>query len=486
MARTLHADLGVPIDLVHSSVGGTDAEAWTSAEALARLPDLAKPLADWRQLADGVRRQRAETGKEYAALLADWYRANDPGTLAEPAWNAIDLDDHAWATVKLPAILEEAGAVPKAWDGTVWLRRSVEVPAAEAGKAAKLTLGHINGHDVTWIAGRRVGEADGWSTRAYQIPAGLLKGGANTIALRILNRNGTCGPGEAMTLTFADGVAVPLNGPWRIHPGIELAKAAPLPLRLGKNGPTCLYNGMIAPLAPMTLAGVAWYQGENNSERAYQYRALLPALIADWRGRFGRDDLPFLIVSLANYHGRKDKPSESAWAELREAQALTARNVPRCGLAVAIDLGETWNIHPLNKQEVGRRLALAAEAIANGKPIEWSGPWYAAMAMEGAAIRLRFDHLGGGLVASDGAALTGFAIAGEDRTFVWASARIDGDSVVVSSPDVPKPVAVRYAWADDPACNLANEAGLPAVPFRTDAWPGVTWPRPPAEPGGGK
>jgi sialate O-acetylesterase len=486
MARTLHADLGIPIGLVHSSVGGTYAEAWTSAEALATLPDQAQALADWKQLTEGVRRQRAETGKDYPALLADWYQINDPGTAAKPAWKAADLDDQAWGKVKLPAILEEAGAIPKTWDGTVWLRRTVDVPAAEAGKAAKLALGHINGHDVTWIAGKRVGEADGWNTRAYQIPAGVLTAGANSIALRILNRNGPCGPSEAMALTFADGVAVPLNGSWRIRPGVELGKAAPLPLRLGKNGPTGLFNGMIAPLAPMSLAGVAWYQGENNSERAYQYRDLLPALIADWRGRFGRDDLPFLIVSLANYHGRKDKPGESAWAELREAQALTARRTPRCGMAVAIDLGETWNIHPLNKQEVGRRLALAAEAIACGKPVEWSGPWYTAMAVEGAAIRLRFDHLGGGLVASDGAALAGFAIAGEDHAFVWATARIDGDTVVVSSPDVPKPVAVRYAWADDPACNLANRAGLPAVPFRTDEWPGVTWPHPPTEPGAGK
>jgi sialate O-acetylesterase len=239
--------------------------------------------------------------------------------------------------------------------------------------------------------------------------------------------------------------------------------------------PAGMFNGHIAAMVPMTLAGMAWYQGESNSGKAYRYRTLLPAMIADWRARFGQGDVPFLIVSLANFQPRRPTPRESAWAEMRESQALAARSVPKAGLVITIDIGDAKDIHPMNKQEVGRRLALAAESIAYGQTVDFSGPWYRAMQVDGAAIRLRFDHAEG-LKTVDGAAPVGFAIAGEDRAFVWAETRIDGDTVFVSSPQVPKPVAVRYAWQDNPACNLTNRSGLPAVPFRTDQWPGVTWP----------
>lgn len=178
------------------------------------------------------------------------------------------------------------------------------------------------------------------------------------------------------------------------------------------------------------------------------------------------------------YPPRQEQPADSALAELREAQAMTAKALPACSLTVTIDSGEPGNIYPIDKKSVGYRLALAARAIAYGQPIEWSGPWFTSMAVEGSSLRLAFDHLGGGLVLSKGESLAGFAIAGEDRAFAWAEAHIDGDSVVVSSPQVTKPVAVRYAWGDDPPCNLASKSGLPAVPFRTDAWPGLTWPKP--------
>lgn len=236
-----------------------------------------------------------------------------------------------------------------------------------------------------------------------------------------------------------------------------------------RNRVTVLYNAMIAPLLPFAMKGVIWYQGEYNATRARHYRTLLPTLITDWRSRFGAGDLPFLIVQLANYRAIKPQPGRSLWAELREAQFLTAREVPRTGLAVTIDIGDADDIHPRNKQEVGRRLALAAEAIAYGKTLEYSGPLYRDMKVEGHSIRLTFTHLGGGLVCK-GEKLEGFAIAGADRKFVWANAVIEGDSIVVTAPDVTAPVAVRYAWADNPVCNLSNAAGLPASPFRTDDW----------------
>ena len=237
--------------------------------------------------------------------------------------------------------------------------------------------------------------------------------------------------------------------------------------------PTALYNGMVAPLRPVALKGIIWYQGETNVERAAQYRTLFPALIADWRAQWGAP-LPFLFVQLANYQAARPAPAESAWAELREAQAA-ALVLPRTGMATAIDVGEAADIHPHNKQAVAHRLALAARRVAYGdKHLVASGPSYKSMAVAGAAVRLKFANVGSGLVANNGLPLQGFALAGADRIFHWASARLVGDEVRVESPKVPAPVAVRYDWADNPAGNLINKEGLPAVPFRTDAWPGLT------------
>ena len=483
--RQLHQDLNVPIGLVVSAMGGTDAEAWVSAGALATLPDFSKPVADFQKLAADVAEQTRRTGKEYPALIAEWYLANDPGTAAFPPWSAPEYDTSAWSTVKVPGILKAGADLPKDYIGTLWLRREVTLPSTAAGKHAQLILDSVLDWDTTWVNGRKVGEKEGPTiARIYDIPANLLKEGPNSIAIRILAHirdSGMNGHPEKVRLAFDDHTAIPLAGDWRLHTGIELKSAPKLPLRDDRKVElTSLFNGQIAPLLPLSLTGVIWYQGENNAySRSYQYRTLLPTLIGDWRAHFGQGDLPFLIVSLANYMERLDQPGESAWAELREAQALTARTLPACGLTVAIDVGDAGDIHPKDKQTVGHRLALAAEAIAYGRQVEWSGPWYRTMEVEGSAIRLTFDHLGGGLMACDGESLTGFAIAGEDRAFVWARARIDGDAVVVSSPQVAKPVAVRYAWANNPACNLANKAGLPAVPFRTDDWPGLTWPKPP-------
>ena len=236
--------------------------------------------------------------------------------------------------------------------------------------------------------------------------------------------------------------------------------------------PSVLYNAMVAPLMPYAIRGAVWYQGESNAGRAYQYRKLFPALIQDWRKNWGEGDFAFLFVQLANYKARKDQPGDSDWAELREAQTMTL-SLPKTGMAAIIDIGEEKDIHPKNKQDVGKRLALAAQAVAYGKDVVGSGPRYDSMKVEGNKVRLSFECVGGGLVAK-GEKLTGFAVAGEDKKFVWADAGLDGATVVVSSKDVAAPVAVRYAWADNPDCNLCNKEGLPASPFRTDDWPGVT------------
>ena len=239
------------------------------------------------------------------------------------------------------------------------------------------------------------------------------------------------------------------------------------------HSPAGLYNAMIAPLIPYGINGAIWYQGESNAGRAYQYRKIFPAMISNWRNDWGQGDFSFLFVQLANFMDIKPEPVESAWAELREAQLMTL-DLPNTGMAVIIDIGEAKDIHPKNKQDVGRRLAFWALVNNYGKNLVYSGPLFKRMNVEGNKVVLGFDHVGGGLIARGGGPLKGFAIAGADRKLVWADAKIEGDKVVVSSSEVSAPVAVRYAWADNPVCNLYNVEGLPASPFRTDSWPGVT------------
>jgi sialate O-acetylesterase len=266
---------------------------------------------------------------------------------------------------------------------------------------------------------------------------------------------------------------------WKTDSDAADAAGKPLPPdpRVNPWRPAGLYNAMIAPLLPYGIRGAIWYQGESNAGRAYQYRKLLPAMINSWRKAWGQGDFPFYIVSLANFTPVKPEPGDSDWAELREAQTLTAMNLPNCGQSITIDIGEANDIHPRNKQEVGRRLSLVALANTYGrKDVAFSGPVYDSMSVEGDLVRLKFKFAQGGLVAkgNDAPALKGFAVAGDDRKWHWADAKIDGQSVVVRSDKVQRPAAVRYAWANNPVCNLYNQAGLPAVPFRTDDWKGIT------------
>jgi len=236
--------------------------------------------------------------------------------------------------------------------------------------------------------------------------------------------------------------------------------------------PSGLYQGMITPLLNYPIRGAIWYQGESNTRRAFQYRTLLPALIQGWRSAWREPDFPFLIVQLPN-QGFSEEFADSWWAELREAQLLTARTIPNTGLAVTIDVGEAENLHPPRKEEIGDRLALWALANTYGEKREYSGPLYENMRVEGNSIRLSFRHVGSGLELR-GDSPTAFIVAGDDRKFHRAAARVDGDTILVSSPEVSSPVAVRYAWADSPASTLFNKDGLPASPFRTDGWPGAT------------
>jgi sialate O-acetylesterase len=469
--RDLNRELDVPIGLIDSSWGGTIAEAWVSAESL-------RAMDDFREAVDQIREYEAdrENVEGVAAREVEaWYAKHDPGSAEGKGWADPQLDLASWKAMEAPRKWEGAG-LPD-FDGVAWFRKEVDLPASWADKDLVFRLGPIDDRDTTWFNGTKVGGKDDFSQpREYKVPGRLTKPGRNVIAIRVLDTGGDGGfvgnPGQ-MTLSIAgDDQTSPISlaGTWQYRVGTSLKDAGPVPPSVSNNPNvvTVLSNGMIAPLVPFAIKGAIWYQGESNVGRAKQYQTLLPTLIGDWRSRFGVGEFPFFIVQLANFLDRRDEPVDSAWAELREAQWLTTRKVPKSAIASAIDIGEAKDIHPRNKQEVGRRLALDALAIAYGRDVEYSGPEFKSMGVQDGKVRLRFEHVGKGLEAQGDGPLKGFAIAGEDGKFVWADARIDGEAVVVSSPKVEKPRAVRYGWADNPEGNLYNKDGLPATPFRAD------------------
>ena len=484
--RELHQKLGVPIGLIHSSWGGTVAEAWTSRESMLAVPEIRDIVEDYEANLPLLQAQMAE----YEATLKCWNDElpKDPGnTGLSLGWADLGFDASNWDVMVVPSTWAQAGLD---MSGVLWFRREVEVPDSWAGQDLMLRIGACDKSDTTYFNGVEVGamsyydDLNTWCTpRAYPVPGKLVQAGKNVITSRIYSHcfaGGLLGPETEMRLE-APGVPgaepIALNGCWQYAIEHNFGKRKELPAQpLGPgnaNSPHTLYDGMIAPLIPYAIRGAIWYQGESNAARATQYRVLFRTLIRDWRKQWGQGDFAFYFVQLANYMASavKQQPADSDWAELREAQTLALQE-PNTGMAVITDIGDPVDIHPRNKQDVGLRLALNALAQTYGQPVEYSGPMYKAMQVEGGAIRICFDHVAGGLIAKDGK-LPGFAIAGEDKHFVWAEARIDGDSVVVSSPQVPAPVAVRYAWEDNPPCSLYNAAGLPASPFRTDDWPAL-------------
>ncbi len=474
--RRLHRTLGVPVGLIHSSWGGTVAEAWTSQRALEALGGFEQALAENEATREKDPEELARRHREGLEERTVALRRDDRGFEGDrPAWASPSFDDSSWESMELPTSWEHAG-LPDL-DGVVWFRRELKLPEGWQGQDLTLNLGPIDDEDDTWFGGVRLGGGSKWNApRRYTVPGSQVQAGVNVVAVRVVDGRGDGGIwGRPEELRLENGSAPPLSlaGPWRYRVGLDAATLPPVPPSPDDpNRPTVLHNAMLAPLAPFSIRGVIWYQGESNASRAYQYRSLFPALIQDWRALWDRDDLPFYFVQLANFMAVEAEPGESEWAELREAQLATL-SVPGTGMAVAIDVGDAEDIHPKDKQAVGNRLARIALNRVYGRPIVHSGPIYHAMKLEGGRVRVSFDHAAGGLEARHGA-LKGFAVAGEDRRFHWARAIIEQDSVLAWSPEVASPVAVRYAWASNPVCNLYNSAGLPASPFRTDTWPGVT------------
>jgi len=476
-AKRLHEELGVAVGIMNASVGGTSVEAWTSREALVRNPDTAARVANYEAMIN------APATWADGEKLSDMKFPADPGNTGEAnGWAGSDGEDGTWAEMQLPQTWQEAG---HAHCGVFWFKKTVEVPAAWVGRDLVLHIGAVDKQDITYFNGVKVGatgkdlEDQYWcQARDYPVPARLVHAGRNVIAVRVfsfVSDGGMLGPANQMRLGLADKGAgsVPLAGAWRYRVehdlGVITQPSGPQGPVNGGN-PHILYDSMIAPLIPYGLRGAIWYQGEGNTGKPWQYHRLLTDMIRCWRWDWGQGDFPFLIVQLANYKPAANYQDASLWARLREAQLQTLSE-PATGLAVAIDIGEGGDVHPKNKADVGARLAQWALSATYGLPVVASGPLYAGMTREGSTIRLRFDHAGGGLVARGGALKT-FVMAGSDQMFHDATSAIDGRTVVVSCPDVPEPMAVRYAWADNPeGCNLYNAEGLPASPFRTDTWP---------------
>jgi sialate O-acetylesterase len=477
-ARELHHRTGVPIGIIDSTWGGTRVEAWVSREGLSGVwPGVDAELQEIAAAAPDLPRIRAA----YQAKLDVWEKTvfpQDMSDTGEPAgWAKPGFDDRAWRTLPLPNTVQSQGL---AANGAFWFRRTLDLPASAAGHNLVLSLGAIDDFDTTYFNGERVGglgpETYGayLQPRRYTVPGRLVHAGPNTIAVRVFDRfgdGGFMGPADRLQAEVA-GTSIPLEGIWRWQIEREIppvsssiyATQPPAPAALQQqNQATALYNAMIAPLVGYGLRGFIWYQGEANVTAHATYQDRFTALIRDWRDRWGEGTLPFYFVQLASF------TENGQWPWLREAQTRTLAE-PATGMAVTIDIGNAHDIHPRNKQDVGRRLALLALAGANGgKNVIATGPMLARVEISGAAARI-FWRESDGLRTHDGtAAVAGFALAGADGVYHPADARIDGDTVVVTSPAVPAPQGVRYAWADCPEVNLENGAGLPAAPFRTDA-----------------
>ncbi len=468
--RELHTELGVPVGLIGCNWGGTLCEAWTSAEGLARRTDFGEALA----LVDELRHfpERAAWKKEQR--LDQWreqFSAAETGS--KGGWMASGYDDSGWPEMDLPATWD--GSLG-GFDGIVWFRRQVELPEAWAGRDLVLTLGPIDDMDTTWFNGQRVGEhmdTGQWQTpRRYTVPGSFVKSGANTIAVRVYDTGGAGGINgqpEQLAIAPADGgqgPAMVLAGPWKWQKGSPTGglPAKPTVNEFHPNSPTALSNGMLAAVVPYGIRGAIWYQGESNRMRAQQYRTLFPDMIRDWRRRWGRGDFPFLFVQLAPFAYGGDTGQA---ADLRDAQRRTLNTVPNTGMAVTLDIGDPRDIHPRNKHDVGHRLALWALAKTYGRAdLVHTGPLYYGMRVEAGQLRLFFDHADG-LATADGAAPTGFTVAGSDGRFHPAVAAIEGSQVVLRAAEVPHPQAARYAGgaADEP--NVVNGAGLPMASFNT-------------------
>lgn len=444
-AREIHEKHHVPVGLINASVGGTPIEAWISEEGLKEFPgllDIVQQNKDTFYVNNIVRMARADivTRKEADKGIVEPIQWFDPG-----------YSPKGWKNIHIPGYWEDQGL--KGLNGVVWYRKEIEVPASMTGVHAKLYMGRIVDADYVYVNGKKIGNTTyQYPPRRYNIAVGILKPGRNTIVIRVINMNGKGGfvPDKPYFL-YANGQVLDLKGDWNYKVGDVFKPEIRRKVGISfQNQPASLYNAMVAPVKKQAIKGILWYQGESNTGRPAPYYDLLPALIVDWRNKWNDNNLPFLYVQLANYMDRDFLPVESHWAELRDAQ-LQALSVPNTAMTVAIDLGEWNDIHPLNKKDIGLRLALGARHLAYGeKDLVHSGPVYSSHSIRGNKIIIYFDHIGSGLISIDEEPLSQFAIAGADMIFDWADAEIVDGAVEVSNKNITNPVYIRYAWSNNP------------------------------------
>ena len=461
-AREMYNRNNIPVAIINVALGGSPVEAWMSEDALEAFPHL---YSEMQKFKDDLLIERIET--EDRSNQSAWYSVlnqNDPGL---DQWHSFEYDDSIWNTTQIPGFWQDHNI--KFSNGSMWFRKNVEFPSSMAGQQGSLWLGRIVDADYAYINGHPVGSTSyQYPPRRYSFSEGVLKEGVNTIAVRVINSSGLGGfvPDKPYFLSVGTDT-LDLKGVWKYKEGAAMKPIQGQTFIRWKPGG--LYNRMIAPLIPFSIKGVLWYQGESNTRNPSEYRMLFPALINNWREKWGLGEFPFLYVQLPNFMESKPHPEESNWAALRQVQ-LETLTTPNTGMAVGIDLGEWNDIHPLNKKDVGERLALVARAVVYGEEdIVYSGPLYKNYTIDGNKIKITFTHTGSGLVAKGDHRLHQFAIAGVDKKFVWAQAIIQGDNVVVWSDEIKDPKYVRYAWANNPeGANLYNVEGLPASPFTTE------------------
>jgi sialate O-acetylesterase len=466
--RMLHEKYHVPIGLINSSVGGPPVECWTSEEGLKQFPSVIGTIEKNRDTAyvNGINR---------AADLrnANRPRPQDKGLMGPLPWYDTSYVPKGWRNINIPGYWEDQGV--RNLDGIVWYRREIDVPASMTNVPAKIRMGRIVDADFFYVNGKLIGNTTyQYPQRRYQLPAGLLKTGKNILTIKVTNTEGKGGflPDKPYYLA-ANGDTIDLKGDWQYKVGDVF-----IPQQSFGGGialdyqPTSLYNAMIAPLTNYGIRGVIWYQGEGNTGRPAEYQERLTAMINDWRNKWQQGDFPVLYVQLPNFGDMQYLPSESGWATLRDQQRKTL-SVPNTAMTVAIDLGNWNELHPDRKKEIGERLALGAMRLSYGeKNIVYSGPLYQSAKIDSNKIIINFSSVGSGLITDDGEEPAEFAIAGANKKFVWAKAKIEGDHVIVWNENVSHPMYVRYAWADCPVNpNLYNKEGLPASPFGTENAP---------------
>jgi sialate O-acetylesterase len=466
-AKELYAKYKIPIGMINSSYGGTPIHAWLSEEALKPFPASYNEIASLKnpEFVKSIENKDIELEKNWDSSLLK----NDEGIATKGNWASNSTNTQDWQEVKIPGLWN--GTLLDKVSGVVWYKKEIEVSKKIASNESMLKLGTMMGADSTYVNGKFVGFIkDQWSARKYQIPANTLQEGKNTITIRLVKKRGNGGfvEGSQYELSSKEET-INLSGTWKYKIGFK-QDALPNAVNL-RWKPTSLHNSMIQPLKNFAVKGALWYQGEGNAGKPKEYAQLLPALIGELRTVFNNPNMPFLYVQLPNYLKPTDLPSESNWALLRESQLKTLA-VPYTGMATTIDVGQWNDIHPHQKKEVGNRLGLLAQNLVYGdSKVVCYGPKYESMQIENNKIVLSFSTFGSAMKFKGEGMHTNFAIAGEDKKFVWAEAKIENGKITVWSKEIPNPVAVRYAWSDNPdGEKLYNSESIPASPFRTDSW----------------